>query len=81
MSGYLDFVVVGIAPLEQHRAAWLGVITPIAVVSVVFLNFPVFYFILSTQGHWDQAFGCECECYPSLTAHQHQKGHTVPKQV
>ncbi len=24
---------------------------------------------------------CECEWYPSLTAHQHQKGHTVPKQV
>ncbi len=23
----------------------------------------------------------ECKCYPSLTAHQHQKGHTVPKQV
>ncbi len=23
----------------------------------------------------------ECEWYPSLTAHQHQKGHTVPKQV
>ncbi len=22
-----------------------------------------------------------CECYQSLTAHQHQKGHTVPKQV
>ncbi len=21
------------------------------------------------------------ECYQSLTAHQHQKGHTVPKQV
>ncbi len=23
----------------------------------------------------------KCECYQSLTAHQHQKGHTVPKQV
>ncbi len=23
----------------------------------------------------------QCVCYPSLTAHQHQKGHTVPKQV
>ncbi len=23
----------------------------------------------------------QCECYQSLTAHQHQKGHTVPKQV
>ncbi len=23
----------------------------------------------------------ECECYQSLTAHQHQKGHTMPKQV
>ena len=22
-----------------------------------------------------------CECYQRLTAHQHQKGHTVPKQV
>ncbi len=21
------------------------------------------------------------ECYQSLTAHQHQKGHTMPKQV
>ncbi len=25
--------------------------------------------------------GEEEEEYPSLTAHQHQKGHTVPKQV
>ncbi len=24
---------------------------------------------------------CECEWYQSLTAHQHQKGHTVPKQA
>ncbi len=24
---------------------------------------------------------CVCVCYQSLTAHQHQKGHTVPKQV
>ncbi len=23
----------------------------------------------------------ECECYHSLTANQHQEGHTVPKQV
>ncbi len=22
---------------------------------------------------------CVCVCYQSLTAHQHQKGHTVPK--
>ncbi len=28
-----------------------------------------------------QTKAMECECYPSLTAHQHQKGHTVPKQV
>ncbi len=26
-------------------------------------------------------FANVCECYQSLTAHQHQKGHTVPKQV
>ncbi len=25
--------------------------------------------------------GSVSECYQSLTAHQHQKGHTVPKQV
>ncbi len=25
--------------------------------------------------------GLVSECYQSLTAHQHQKGHTVPKQV
>ncbi len=25
--------------------------------------------------------GYVSECYQSFTAHQHQKGHTVPKQV
>ncbi len=34
-----------------------------------------------TPCDWLELYIYVCVCYQSLTAHQHQKGHTVPKQV
>ncbi len=49
---------------------------------------PFFNIDITNIGQFLQAQKCAThgcyiisECYPSLTAHQHQKGHTVPKQV
>ncbi len=37
---------------------------------------------LTLKGQIQVHVNCEVsECYQSLTAHQHQKGHTMPKQV
>ncbi len=38
-------------------------------------------FVVINAAQGNAALGEVSECYHSLTAHQHQKGHTVPKQV